>query len=96
MLKKEEEEEVKADPKAKGKPDPKAAAKKPGQQVEEDKEEEGKNKITYEVGKENNYIEFDLHIVYQGPPYEDPNPPPVEEDPKKLAAAAKAKGKGAV
>lgn len=38
-------------------------------------------------------MEFELHIVYQGPPYEDPNPPPVEEDPKKLAAAAKnAKG----
>ena len=103
-LKKEEEEEVKVDPKAKGgKPDPKNA-KKPvrpiknvdGCQVEEEKEEEGKIKISYEAGKENHFIEFDLHIVYQGPPYEDPNPPPVEEDPKKLAAAAKAKGgKGA-
>jgi hypothetical protein len=31
---------------------------------EEEKEEEGKNKITYEVGKENNFIEFDLTVVY--------------------------------
>ena len=51
-------------------------------------------KIVYEVGKENNFIEFFLHVVFQGPPYEDPNPPPVEEDPKKIAAAAKA-AKGA-
>eukprot|EP00347_Sterkiella_histriomuscorum_P017342 403349752 len=92
LIKKEEEEEQKIDPKAKGKPDPKAQLKKGGQ-AEEDKEEEGKNKIVYEVGKENNFIEFELHIVYQGPPFEDPNPPPIEEDPKKLAAAAKnAKG----
>jgi hypothetical protein len=50
----------------------------------------------YEVGKEDNFIEFDLIISYQGPPYEDPNPPPVEEDPKKLAAAkAKPGAKGA-
>ncbi len=61
MLKKEDEEEVKVDPKAKGKVDPKTA-KKPI--VEEEKEEEGKNKIIYEVGKEGNYIEFDLVIVY--------------------------------
>jgi len=60
LLKKEEEEEVKVDPKSKGKPDPKA--KKPA--VEEEKEEEGKNKISYEVGKEGNFIEFDLQIVY--------------------------------
>lgn len=59
-VKKEEEEEVKLDPKAKGgKPDPKA--KKP---VEEEKEDEGKNKITYEVGKEGQFIEFDLVIVF--------------------------------
>ncbi len=91
--KKEEEEDQKVDPKAK-KPDPKAAAAKKGAQPEEDKEEEGKNKIVYEVGKENNFIEFDLQIYYQGPAYEDPNPPVIEEDPKKVAAAAKgAKGK---
>lgn len=78
------EEETKVDPKAK-KPDPKAAAK-----PEEDKEKENKNKITYEVGKENNAIEFEMHIVYQGQPYEDPNPPVVEE---KQAAPAKG-GKG--
>ena len=51
-------------------------------QLEEEKEKENKNKITYEVLKENpNKIEFELHIVYQGPPFEDPNPPPVEEKP---------------
>ena len=61
LLKKPEDEESKVvDPKAK-KPDPKAAAKK-GQ--EEEKEDDNKMKITYEVGKENNYIEFDLHVVY--------------------------------
>jgi len=80
----EEPEDTKVDPKAK-KPDPKAAQAKP----EEEKEKEGKNKIVYEVGKENNFIEFEVHIVHQGAPYEDPNPPAVEE---KQAAPAKGKG----
>jgi hypothetical protein len=61
-IKKEEEEDQKQDPKAK-KPDPKAVPKK-GAAVEEDKEEEGKIKIVYEVGKENNFIEFELHVLY--------------------------------
>ncbi len=42
------------------KPDPKAAQAKP----EEEKEQ--KNKIVYEIGKEDHSIEFEMHIVYQG------------------------------
>lgn len=89
LIQKEEVVEPKVDPKAK-KVDPKAAAKK-GAPVEEDKDAENKLKIVYETGKESNFIEFELHVVFQGPPYEDPNPPPIEEDPKK----AKGKGKAA-
>ena len=77
----EAEEEVKADPKAK-KPDPKAAQPKP------EDEKEAKNKIVYEIGKEGAQVEFELHVVFQGLPYEDPNPPPVEEK-----SIAPAKGK---
>jgi len=85
LPKAQEEEEVKLDPKAAGKkPDPKAAQAKP----EEEKEQ--KNKITYEVGKEGHSIEFEMHIVYQGLPYEDPNQPTQEEI--KVQAAAPAKG----
>jgi len=75
----EVEEEVKVDPKAK-KPDPKAAAKP------EDENKEVKNKIVYEIGKEGAQVEFEMHVVFQGLPFEDPNPPPVEE---KQAAPAK-------
>jgi MORN repeat len=78
-------EEAVIDPKAK-KPDPKAAA----QAKPEEDPNQNKNKLVYEIGKENNTIEFEIHVAYQGPPYEDPNPPVVEE---KQAAPAKG-GKG--
>ena len=82
-LPKTEAEEEKIDPKAK-KPDPKAAAQaKP----EEDKEKEAKNKLVYEIGKSEAGIEFEMHMIYQGASYEDPNPPAVEE--QKQAAPAK-------
>ena len=69
MPKTQEEEEVKADPKAAAKKvDPKAQAKP-------EEEKEHKNKIIYEVGKEGHSVEFEMHIVYQGAPYEDPNQP---------------------
>ncbi len=42
------------------------------------------------MGKEGHSIEFEMHVVYQGPPYEDPNQPTQEEI--KLQAAAPAKG----
>jgi hypothetical protein len=66
-------EEAVVDPKGK-KPDPKAAQPKP-----EDEKTEHKNRLHYEIGKENNAIEFEIHIAFQGPAYEDPNPPVVEE-----------------
>lgn len=77
VILKKEEEEVKIDPKAK-KPDPKA-------KLEEKKEEEGKFKVSYEIGKEEIPVEFELQMFYQGPAFEDPNPPPVEEEVKKVA-----------
>mmetsp|Transcript_11755 Transcript_11755/g.11682 ORF Transcript_11755/g.11682 Transcript_11755/m.11682 type:complete len:211 (+) Transcript_11755:472-1104(+) len=95
LIKNEAEEELAAQAKnEKGKkPDPKKDPKKGAQPHEEEKEEEGKLKIVYETGKENNFIEFELHILYQGPPYVDPNPPPPEEE-KKSAPKGKG-GKGA-
>jgi hypothetical protein len=56
ILKKEEEETKVIDPKAK-KLDPKA-------KIEEKKEEEGKFKISYEIGKEDSPVEFELQIFY--------------------------------
>jgi hypothetical protein len=80
-------EEAVIDPKAK-KPDQKVAQPRPEETLAEQK-----NKLIYEIGKENNAIEFEIHIGYQGPPYEDTSTPAIEE---KQAAAAPAKGgKGA-
>ena len=75
LPKQEIEEDSKVDLKAAKKPDPKAAPPK----AEEEKVGEVKNKIVYEIGKENNAIDFEIHIIHQGASYEDPNPPAVEE-----------------
>lgn len=65
-VKKEEEEELLAQQKLNEKnkkPDPKSVPKK-GQVQEEEKEEEGKLKLTYETGKENHFLEFQFLILY--------------------------------
>lgn len=65
------------------KPDPKAPVAAAVAEVGE-----VKNKIVYEIGKENNAIDFEIQIIHQGASYEDPNPPAVEEK----AATAPVKG----
>ena len=87
-------EEEPVDTKAAAKKDPKAAKGKQevSQFTEEEEAQFGSKKIFLECKSdtEPKEIRFKLSMVYQGPDYEDPNPP--EED---LTAKKPAKGKGA-
>ena len=84
------EEEVVVDPKAKK--DAKAV-KKDAPFTEEEDAQYGAKKIYLECKSdvEPKEVKFNLKMVYQGPDYEDPNPPEEDEKTKKKPA-----GKGVV
>lgn len=65
------------DPKAKG---GKAPPKK--NPAEENEEDGNPLKMLLDISKEDANLEFKLHVVFQGEPYEDPNPPEEDENQK--------------
>ena len=79
------EEEVVVDPKAKK--DPKAV-KKDSPFTEEEEAQYGSKKIYLECKSdvEPKEVKFTLKVVFQGPDYEDPNPPEEDDKAKKKPA----------